>query len=91
MDKRQAEAIAQAILSPGREAQEALLIKRAREAWWHAEKRKVAWLILVGFAVGAAIAYYSGDRFTVGGLWGAISGGAIGWAWVGWRNRRHAA
>ena len=91
MDKSQADAIAQAILAPDLEAQEALRRKRAKEAWWLAEKRKVAWLVLAGFAVGAAAAHYAGERFTVGGLWGGISGGAIGWLWIGWRNRRHAA
>ena len=90
MDRSQAEAIAQAILAPDLEAQEALRRKRAKEAWWLIEKRKVAWFILVGFAVGAAIAHFVGERFNAGGLWGAISSGAIGWLWVGWRNC-HAA
>lgn len=91
MGKSQADAIAQAMLTPDLKAQEALRRKRAKEAWWHAEKRKVAWLMLAGFAVGIVAVQFTGARFTTGGLWGAMSGGAIGWLWVGWRNRRHAA
>jgi hypothetical protein len=92
MDKSQADAIAQAILTPDPKTREALHKRRAQEAWLLAEKRKVAWLTLVGFAIGAAAAhFYLGERFTVGGLWGGLVGAAIGWVWIGWRSRRRAA
>lgn len=90
MDESQADAIARAILTPDIEAREALRRKREKEAWWLVEKRKVAWLALAGFPVGAVIAHFTGERLTAGGLWGAIAGGAIGWIWIGLRNRRRA-
>ena len=52
-------------------------------------RRVIAACVLVGFAVGAVIAYASGERFTVGGLWGGIAGavvGAVGGAL--WHRRR---
>ena len=91
MDKRQAEEIARAILEPDQKAQEELRRKRSVEARHHASKRFVAWFVLAGFAIGAAVAYFSGERFTSGGLGGGIGGAAIGWLIVAWRNRRHAA
>jgi len=91
MDKTQAEAIAQAILQPDLKAQEELRRKKEKAAWLLAEKRKVAWFILTGFAVGAAFAYVNDTPFTTGGLWGAISAGAFGWLLVGWRTLRRAA
>ncbi len=91
MDRSQADAIAQAILSPDPAAQEALRRKRAKEDWLLIERRKIAWLTLVGFAIGIAIAYLTAHPLTVGGLWGAILGSAIGGVWVSWRSARYAA
>lgn len=74
----------------GRKREHALMGKQ--EDLLLLEKRKVAWLALVGFAIGAAAAhFYAGQRFTVGGLWGSIAGAAIGWLWAAWRIRRNAA
>ncbi len=91
MDKSQADAVAEAMLAPDPKSRETLLRKRAQETWWLVEKRKVAGLALVGFAVGAAAAYFLGERFTSGGLWGAIAGGSVGWLWIWLRSRRRAA
>ena len=93
MDESQSDAIAQAILRPDSKVQEELRRKKAHKAWWLTEKRKITWLMLIGFAVGAAVALYSGQSFTSGGVWGAVSGGSVGWLWVGWRwhRRRRAA
>ncbi len=88
MEKSQAEAIAQALLQPDLKAQDDLRRKRSSAAWWLVEKRKVAWLALVGFAVGVAVAVYTGQRFSLGGLCGAFSGAAVGWFWIGLRSRR---
>lgn len=90
MDESQADAIARAILTPDIEAREALRRKREKEAGWQAERRKVAGLVLVGFAVGAAAAQLTGERFTTGGLWGAIAASAISLLWFAWRKRRRA-
>ena len=79
MEKTQADAIAQALLEPNLRAQEELRIKRASEATQLAHKRRVAWFSLAGSAVGAAIAYSSGARFTVGIIWGGLVGFAVGW------------
>ncbi len=91
MDKRQAEEVVQAILEPDLKAQEELHRKREVEVRSLGAKRFVAWFVLSGFAMGAALAYFSGERFTSGGLWGAIGGAAVGWAIVAWRKHRHAA
>ena len=90
MDKSQADAIARAVLEPDPKVQAALRRKRELEARDLADKRRVAVFMLVGFAIGALIAYLVGERFTAGGLWGGIAGGAVGWALVWWRNRRGA-
>ena len=90
MDKIQAEAIAQAILEPDMKVQEEIRRKRTVETRQLAEKRKIAWLGLAGFALGAIAAHFVGERFTVGGLLGGAAGAAFGWLIVGWRNRRRA-
>lgn len=91
MDESQADAIAQAMLSPDPIAQEALRRKRAKEDWLLIERRKIAWLTLAGFPVGAGISCLAGERISSGGLWGAIAGSAIGALWVSWRTSRYAA
>lgn len=91
MEKSHADAIARAILEPDLKAQEELRRKRAAETQQLAEKRKVAWLGLLGFAIGALAAHLMGERISVGGLWGGMAGAAAGWAIALWRNSRRAA
>ncbi len=90
MDKSQSDAVVQAVLAPNFKAQKDLRQQQAREAWWLSEKRRVAWLGLIGFAIGAVVATYIGQRFTTGGLLGGLGGGAVGWLWIGLRSRRRA-
>ena len=79
MEKTQADAIAQAILEPDLRAQEELRNKRAVESVQFARKRQVAWFTLTGAGVGAAIAYFSGARFSIGIIWGGLVVSAAGW------------
>ena len=79
MNKTQAEAVAKAIMEPDLRAQEELQKKRERESTDIARKRRVAWLSLAGAGVGAVISYYTGERFSLGVLWGGIAGSALGW------------
>ena len=80
MEKTQAEAIAQAIMEPELRVQEEIRRKRALESAQLAQKRRVAWLSLVGAGVGAAIAYYTGFRFSLGIIYGGLAGSAVGWS-----------
>ena len=91
MQKSQAEAIVDAILEPGVKAQEDLRRKREAERRSLAKSRFTAAFVLVGFVVGATAAYLAGNRFTFGGLWGAICGAAIGQIIGTWHGRRRAA
>lgn len=91
MKKDQAEAVANAILEPGLKAQDELRHKREMEERRRTLSRFTAAFALVGFAVGAAVAHFTGGRFTIGGLWGAICGAAIGQFVGAWRARRRAA
>ena len=79
MEKTQAEAIVQAIMEPEFRVQEETRRKRALESAQLAQKRRVAWFSLVGAALGAAIAYYGGFRFSFGVLYGGLAGSAVGW------------
>lgn len=92
MDKTHADAVVQAILTPDLEAREALQKKRAEEARLLARQRQVAWLALVGFAIGASVAHFVvGTSFASGGVWGGMVGAAVGWLRIGFRSRRHSA
>ena len=91
MEQSQADAIARAILEPDLKAQEQLRRKRAAESKQLTEKRKVAWLGLAGFAIGAVAAHFTGEGISAGGLWGGVAGAAVGWVINSWRNRRSAA
>ncbi|WP_051322539.1 hypothetical protein [Luteimonas sp. J29] len=91
MEKQQAEAIAKTILEPDLNAQAELRRKREAENRSLAVRRFIAGFVLVGFAIGAAAAFFTGERFTVGGLWGGIGGAAVGWVVGAWRDRRRAA
>ncbi|MFP7722790.1 hypothetical protein [Lysobacter sp. A3-1-A15] len=90
MNRAQADAIARAFLQPDQQ-REANRARQAREAWDERERRKVAAMTLVGFAIGAPIAHYLGVSFTQGGLWGGITGAAVGWLWLAWRRHRYHA
>lgn len=79
MEKTQADAIAQAILEPDLRAQEDLRIKRAKEAADLARRRRVAWFTLAGAGIGAALAHFTGYRFSNGVIWGGFAGSAVGW------------
>lgn len=91
MDKQQAEAIVQAILEPDLKAQQELRRKREAEDRSLAVRRSIAAFVLAGFALGAAAAYFTGERFTVGGLLGCFGGAVVGWAVGAWRDRRNAS
>ena len=91
MEKQQAEAIAQAILEPDLKVQTELRRKREAEHRSLAFRRFIAAFVLMGFAIGAAVAYFAGERFTLGGIWGGMVGAAVGWAVGAWRDRRRAA
>ena len=91
MEKQQAEAIAKVILEPDLNAQAELRRKQEAEDRSLAVRRFIAGFVLVGFAIGAATAFFAGERFTVGGLWGGIGGAAVGWVVGAWRDRRRAA
>lgn len=88
MEKSKADAIAQAFLEPDREAREELRRKRAAQERSLAERRKVAWFVLAGLAVGAGVAYFGGERISGGALWGGMVGAMVGWSLVGWRRHR---
>ena len=90
VDKSQAEAIARAILEPDLEAQKAIRSKRAAEERSLADRRLVAWFSLPGFVIGAAVAHFTGNRFSNGIIWGGIVGAIVGWIVVWWRRHRSA-
>ena len=79
MEKTQADAVAQAILEPDLRHQEELREKRALETAQLARQRRVAGFALAGSAIGAAIAYFLGERFTFGVICGGFAGSALGW------------
>src|SRR5690606_39377281 len=91
MEKQQAEAIAKVILEPDLNAQAELRRKREAEDRSLAVRRFIAGFVLVGFAIGAATAFFAGERFTVGGLWGGIGGAAAGRVVGAGPDRRRAA
>lgn len=74
MDRKQADAIAQAILEPDLKAQDALVHKRAEDAAKLAQQQRHAWSGLVGFAIGAAIGHFAFGRLSYGGLIGLCGG-----------------
>lgn len=78
MDQKRADAIARAMLFPDPRQQVDQRARAERDARLMARQRRVAWMTLAGFAVGAIAAHLLGERFTVGGLWGGIVGGLLG-------------
>lgn len=91
VEKKQADAIVQAILEPDLRGREELRRKREAEARGLRISRFVAAFVLVGFAIGALIAYSTGERFTNGGLWGSAFGAVVGRTVAAWRDRRRTA
>lgn len=79
MDKSKTEAVAQAVLEPGLQAQEDLRRKRAAEAAQLVRQQRVAWFALAGSALGAGGAYVSGAHFLLGFTLGGIIGTTVGW------------
>ncbi|MCL6619354.1 MAG: hypothetical protein K6T33_06145 [Thermomonas hydrothermalis] len=88
MDKSQAEAVAQAILDPDVKSQEEVCRKRAAADRRLAERHKVVWFLLVGGALGAAVAYFSGHSFTKGMVWGGVAAAFVRWVFVTWGRYR---
>jgi hypothetical protein len=84
MEKMQADVMARALLEPDLRAQEELRRKRAIESAQLARRRRVAWFSLVGAGIGAAVAYLSGTQFSIGVIWGGLTGSAAGWL-ITWR------
>jgi hypothetical protein len=72
MDKTQAEAIVQALLEPDPRAQEEMRRRRVAEAAQLARQRRLAFLLLLGGGIGAAVAHFSGYRFSLGIIWGGL-------------------
>lgn len=83
MNRTEADAIAQAILTPATQAQQdrrrALDEKRAQEAQTMANKRRVAAFMLIGVPLGAAVAWLLAQRLSNGMVWGGVAGAAVGW------------
>jgi len=79
MDKSQADAIVQAILSPDAAAQEEVRRGRAADAMQMMRKRKVAWFALGGSCIGAAASCFGGAQFALGVIWGGLAAAVIGW------------
>lgn len=83
MDRTEADAIATALLGPATQAQQekrrALEEKRARESQIQANKRRVALFMLIGAAIGAAVAWQLSQRPIQGLTWGGLAGAALGW------------
>lgn len=79
MDKKQADAIAQAILQPALDAQRQIRGRREIEAAQHLRKRRIAVFTLAGCAMGAAVAGFSDLSFSQGVLYGGLAASALGW------------
>lgn len=91
MDESRADAIVQALLQPDDAARKEQHRKRMAQARREADARLAAWSAMPGFALGAAVAYMTGNRIALGIIWGGILG-----AWAGrmigvWRGRPRAA
>lgn len=79
MDTKQADAIAQAILLPGLDAQEQIRKKRERDAVEQLRKRRIALITLAGCAIGAIAAWLCGIRIAEGVIYGGLTASALGW------------
>ncbi|MCW4454504.1 hypothetical protein OK348_06815 [Flavobacterium sp. MXW15] len=91
MDKRQADAIARAILEPGIRAQEEVYRKRMAEALFLVRRRQVGRLALIGCAIGGVVAYFIEVRLTQGLIGGGATGAVLGGLFIWLRARSHAA
>lgn len=79
MEKSQADAAAEAVLSPEVRKQEEVRKQRASKAAHLARKHRVAWFVLAGCAIGTGAAYSSGTSFLLGFHLGGLAGLAAGW------------
>lgn len=79
MDKKQAEAVAQAVLDPDRRAQEEVRRRQAVRAAQLARQRRAAWFALAGIVAGIAVSYFADTGFAQGIIWGGIVGALVGW------------
>lgn len=86
MKSSQADAVAQAMLTRDSAEEYALRLKRAKEAQWLIEQRKIAGLGLAGFVACAAVAHFCGQRLMIGELLGSLVGAVAGWIWISGRN-----
>lgn len=86
MKSSQADAVAQAMLTRDPAEEYALRLKRAKEAQWLIEQRRIAGLGLAGFVAGAAVAHFCGQRLMIGELLGSLVGAVAGWIWICGRN-----
>jgi len=87
MDRKQAEAITQALLEPHARALEERRGKRAAEAERTRRRRRVAWFVLAGCASGGALAHLAGAGIGTGSSWGGTAGAVLGWT-LNWLRRR---
>lgn len=87
MDRKQAEAMADAVLAQPtaqqRERQQRLQQQRAAAAEQLARKRVVAWLSLAGMITGAGLAWAAAEPVVTGLLWGGLGSASLGWLIVG--------
>lgn len=90
MEQKQAEAMVNAILDPDPKVQQDLRRKREAETRALVVSRYTAAFVLLGFASGLIVAYFLGERFSVGGLWGGIGGAVLGQVVGAGRVRRRA-
>lgn len=79
MDKKQAEAIAQAILQPALDAQQRIRDRREREAAQLLRKHRIAVFTLAGCAMGATVAGFSDLSFSQSVLYAGLAASALGW------------
>ncbi|MDE2614037.1 MAG: hypothetical protein KGL78_11390 [Burkholderiales bacterium] len=87
MDKPQAEAVAQALLEPHRIAMEEARRKRTADALRVRRRRRTTWHIVIGSALGSALAVLANAHLGTGLSWGGIVGALLGWIVGRWRSR----
>jgi hypothetical protein len=94
MKKSQANAVADALLIPGRQERQLTRAERARRRAEQdrrsAERGLMAVLGLIGGAIGGGIAYGMGQRISQGVIAGCIAGMVIARGLIWWRGRAAA-
>lgn len=84
MATQHVDAIIQAVAEPDPGIQAELQRRRDAESAQRVVQRRVAWLTLLGAALGCVIAHYSSVRLAHGMLYGGLAAAAIGWL-ASWR------